>query len=62
MEWQPWDGGPVRKYYLLTNEGHRELQSTANRWCRFTEVTSDIIAGTHTSSQGLVPNRAEVVS
>jgi hypothetical protein len=51
VEWRPGDGGPVPKYYLLTDEGHLELQSTANLWCRSTVMTSGIIAGTHTSSQ-----------
>ncbi len=63
VEWRPGDGGPGRKYYLLTNEGHRELQSTTGQWSRFTEVTRGIIAGSHAVvQQGMVRNAAEVVT
>jgi PadR family transcriptional regulator PadR len=45
VQWQAGDGGPGRKYYLLTDDGHRELQGTAARWSRFIDVTEAIIAG-----------------
>lgn len=44
-EWRAGDGGPGRKYYLLTDDGHRELQSTATQWAHFIELTGSIIAG-----------------
>ena len=46
-EWRAGDGGPGRKYYLLTRAGHEDLQSTATRWSRFTELSGDIISGHH---------------
>ena len=44
-EWRAGDGGPGRKYYLLTDSGHQELQNTADQWSRFTKVTGNIICG-----------------
>ena len=44
-EWLAGDGGPGRKYYRLTDPGRHELEGTAARWSRFTEVTGDVIAG-----------------
>ena len=43
-EWRAGDGGPGRKYYLLTDDGRQELQNTATQWSRFTEVTGAMIA------------------
>ena len=57
------DGGPGRKYYRLTDQGHRELQSTASQWSLFTETTRGIIAGSHAvAQQGLVRSAAEVAT
>jgi DNA-binding PadR family transcriptional regulator len=55
--------GPGRKYYVLTDAGHQELQGTAARWSGFVEVTGAIIAG----RRGVVEHEtdrttAEVVS
>jgi PadR family transcriptional regulator, regulatory protein PadR len=64
-QWRAGAGGPGRKYYLLTEEGHRELASTASQWAAFTEVTKDVIAGGHphdVDRHVLVRNTAEVVS
>jgi PadR family transcriptional regulator PadR len=44
-QWRAGDGGPGRKYYLLTDDGQTQLQRTAAQWSRFTEVTGAIIAG-----------------
>jgi PadR family transcriptional regulator PadR len=44
-EWRAGDGGPGRKYYVLTDSGHQELQNTADQWSRFTKVTGNIICG-----------------
>jgi PadR family transcriptional regulator PadR len=63
VQWRAGDGGPGRKYYLLTDEGHRELQSTARLWSLFTEVTGGFIAGSHNVVQeSPFPNPVEVVS
>jgi PadR family transcriptional regulator, regulatory protein PadR len=63
VEWRPGDGGPGRKYYLLTDEGHRELQSTAGQWSLFTELTRGFIVGSHNVvQQSSVANITEVVS
>lgn len=42
-EWRAGDGGPGRKYYLLTDDGRQELQDTVTQWSRFTEVTGAMI-------------------
>jgi PadR family transcriptional regulator PadR len=44
-QWRAGDGGPGRKYYVLTEAGHQELQGTAAQWSGFVEVTGAIIAG-----------------
>jgi PadR family transcriptional regulator, regulatory protein PadR len=63
VQWRAGDGGPGRKYYLLTDEGHQELQGTAEQWSRFTEVTRGFVAGSHHLVQeSSFPNTAEVVS
>jgi PadR family transcriptional regulator PadR len=62
VQWRAGDGGPGRKYYLLTDEGQRQLQSTAGRWSRFTELTRGFIAGGHNVVQSSVANTTEVVS
>ena len=46
-EWRAGDGGPGRKYYLLTDSGHQRLQNTAEQWSRFTRVTGSMISGGH---------------
>jgi PadR family transcriptional regulator PadR len=43
-QWRAGDGGPGRKYYLLTDDGRQELQDTAIQWSHFTEVTGAMIA------------------
>lgn len=63
VEWRAGDGGPGRKYYLLTDEGHRAFQSTAGQWSFFTELTRGFIVGSHDGvpkSSGR--NTTEVVS
>ena len=63
VEWRAGDGGPGRKYYLLTDEGHRELQSTAGQWSLFTDLTRGFIVGNHNVvHQSSVANITEVVS
>ena len=44
-QWRAGDGGPGRKYYVLTGAGHQELQDTAAQRSHFVEVTEGIIAG-----------------
>jgi PadR family transcriptional regulator PadR len=63
VQWRAGDGGPGRKYYQLTEEGHRELQGTAEQWSRFTEVTRGFVAGSHqVVRKTRVGTTAEVVS
>jgi PadR family transcriptional regulator PadR len=54
-QWRPGDGGPGRKYYILTDAGHQELQDTAAQWSHFVEVTEGIIAG----RRGVVEHEAD---
>ena len=42
--WRAGDGGPGRKYYVITDEGSRELGRTIDQWSRFTELTAVILA------------------
>jgi PadR family transcriptional regulator PadR len=63
VEWRAGDGGPGRKYYLLTDEGHRELHSTAGQWSLFTDLTRGFIGGSHhVVHKSSVANTTEVVS
>jgi len=63
VQWRAGDGGPGRKYYLLTEEGHRELRSTARQWSLFTEVTGGFIAGSQNVVQrSSVQHTTEVMS
>ncbi|GAA3711968.1 hypothetical protein GCM10022377_26770 [Zhihengliuella alba] len=43
-EWRAGDGGPGRKYYVLTENGRAELESSARRWNGFTDLTRQFIA------------------
>ncbi|GHD06393.1 PadR family transcriptional regulator [Zhihengliuella salsuginis] len=43
-EWRAGDGGPGRKYYLLTDEGVAELASLSLQWARFADLTRDFMA------------------
>lgn len=36
VEWRPGEAGPGRKYFSLTELGHRELERTREEWARFT--------------------------
>lgn len=44
IEWRPGDGGPGRKYYILTEEGEAVLAELSTRWHAFTQTTEDILA------------------
>ena len=57
-QWRAGDGGPGRKYYLLTDDGRQELQNTATQWSRFTEVTGAMVAERQTPTS----NTAEDLS
>ncbi|WP_256839530.1 PadR family transcriptional regulator [Ornithinimicrobium faecis] len=39
VEWRPGEGGPGRKFYALTPEGHAEAERQAHRWAEFTDIT-----------------------
>jgi PadR family transcriptional regulator PadR len=45
VEWRPGEGGPGRKYYLLTEDGRRELEETSHRWHRFAQLTEAFVTG-----------------
>jgi len=43
--WRTGDGGPERKYFTLTDAGHRELEHGLDRWQAFsTRVTDHLSA------------------
>lgn len=43
IEWRPGDGGPGRKYYLLTEEGHAALAELTVRWREFTVMIEALL-------------------
>lgn len=44
-QWQPGEGGPGRKVYLLTRQGRHHLADEARRWARFTGTIRGLIEG-----------------
>lgn len=50
-EWRPGEGGPGRKYYALTPDGHAELRRSAGQWEAFTATTLRLVReGAHQST------------
>lgn len=45
VEWAAGDGGPGRKYFSLTAEGHDELERQTAQWASFTEITRKHLRG-----------------
>lgn len=43
VDWRAGDGGPGRKYYVLTDEGHRVRREQAARWAGFARLTADLV-------------------
>lgn len=43
--WQPGEGGPGRKVYVLTPQGRQHLADQMHRWARFTDTTRALIEG-----------------
>lgn len=41
-EWQPGEGGPGRKVFTLTAQGHAERRRRAEEWERFTAVIGSL--------------------
>lgn len=48
VEWRPGEGGPGRKYYVLTAAGRSEAAAEAARWARFTDTTRLLTDSLHT--------------
>lgn len=46
IEWRPGEGGPGRKYYVLTEEGRAVLIDLTQRWRAFTMTTQKILEAT----------------
>lgn len=44
VEWRPGEGGPGRKYYVLTADGHRVLEELSAQWRDFTQVTANVLS------------------
>ncbi len=45
VQWRPGEAGPGRKYYALSPAGHAELRRRADQWCRFADVTRQLLVG-----------------
>lgn len=43
VDWRPGDGGPGRKYYLLTDAGRADLAARRALWHQFVATTADIL-------------------
>jgi PadR family transcriptional regulator PadR len=43
--WRESDAGPPRRYYLITNEGRRALQTFAGDWARFRDAVDALLDG-----------------
>jgi PadR family transcriptional regulator PadR len=43
VEWRAGEGGPGRKYYALTDDGHRAWREQAVRWAEFARLTSQLV-------------------
>ena len=41
VEWRPGDGGPGRKYFALTEQGHQEANELSDRWTSFTAAVRE---------------------
>ncbi|MEZ3161919.1 PadR family transcriptional regulator [Microbacterium sp. BWT-B31] len=44
VEWRPGEAGPGRKFFSLTESGHRELERMREEWARFTTISNDYLA------------------
>lgn len=44
VDWRAGEGGPGRKYYLMTDRGRSELRVEGERWARFAGLTSAHVA------------------
>jgi PadR family transcriptional regulator PadR len=51
-QWRPGDGGPGRKYFALTPQGHRDLADRSASWREFAALTSTITAGAAAETSG----------
>lgn len=45
VQWRPGDGGPGRKYYLLTEQGRAALEDLTGQWREFTNLTGQLLTG-----------------
>lgn len=43
VEWRPGEGGPGRKYYVLTARGSQRLQQMSALWTEFTATTAALL-------------------
>jgi len=50
-EWRPGDGGPGRKYYVLTDAGRSHLADESTRWSRFAAVTCAFLTTPHDTTE-----------
>lgn len=44
VDWRAGEGGPGRKYYLLTDPGRAALRAEGDRWSRFAALTTAHLA------------------
>ncbi len=42
VEWRPGEGGPGRKFYALTDDGHKHARQQARAWAEFISTTARV--------------------
>lgn len=52
VEWRPGEGGPGRKYYVLTVEGSQRLQQMSAQWVEFTATTTALLQEAEAAGPG----------
>lgn len=58
VEWRAGDGGPGRKYYVLTGTGRAALEARAGRWLKFAAIVGRVLESG--AAHGVVPAAAGV--
>jgi PadR family transcriptional regulator, regulatory protein PadR len=51
-EWRESPAGPPRKYYSLTDKGHKTLEAQTRLWQQFSQAVDDILKEATNGKQG----------
>lgn len=50
-QWREGQGGPGRKYFQLTRQGHDEFRRQSGQWQAFSATTTDFLTNTYKSDK-----------